>query len=73
MDWILDNALWLFFVAVFIWMHVKMHGGHGGHGAHGRGHGHGAGHDGCCGGDHDDEDGEPAGAGEDRRDGANRR
>lgn len=62
MDWILDNIFWLAVGAVFIWMHLKMHGGHG-HGAHGHGasnqagyghHGHaghaeGEGHAGCCG------------------------
>lgn len=76
MDWILDNALWLFFVGVFIWMHVKMHGGHGGHGGHGHAgeRGHGAGHGGCCGGGQDDEeDTEPAGAGDSRGDEATRR
>ncbi len=35
MDWFLENFFWLVVGAVFIWMHVKMHGGHGhGHGGH---------------------------------------
>lgn len=57
MEWLSDNALWLVVGAVFVWLHLKMHAGHGGHGhgSHGHGgHGHGArghgGHGGCCGG-----------------------
>lgn len=50
MDWLRENWLWIVLVALFFWMHVKMHGGHGGHpqGRHGGCHGHGAG-GGCCG------------------------
>lgn len=35
MDWLTENWLWIVFGAVFLWMHLKMHGGHGGYGGHG--------------------------------------
>lgn len=35
MDWLTENWLWIVFGAVFLWMHLRMHGGHGGCGAHG--------------------------------------
>lgn len=50
MDWIRGNWFWVVVGIAFVWMHLKMHAGHGmhghsaGHGAHG---GHGAG--GCGG------------------------
>lgn len=37
MEWLRENFFWLVVGALFIWMHLKMHGGHGGggHGGHG--------------------------------------
>lgn len=53
MEWLTGNVLWIVLGALFVWMHLKMHGGHHGHGRHGspdhEGHG-GGGHAGCCGG-----------------------
>lgn len=41
MDWLRENWFWVVVIAVFFWMHMKMHAGHG-HGGHGHGgHGHG--------------------------------
>lgn len=40
MEWLRENWFWLAVTALFVWMHLKMHGGHG-HGGHG---GHEAGH-----------------------------
>lgn len=40
MDWLVQNWVWVVVFAVFIWMHLFGHGGHGGRGGHG----------GCCGG-----------------------
>lgn len=52
MNWLRENWFWLAVVILFVWMHTKMHGGHGrhlGHGGHaghgGGGGGHGAGQD----------------------------
>jgi hypothetical protein len=28
MDWIRENWLWLAFLAGFVWLHLRMHGGH---------------------------------------------
>lgn len=39
MDWLRANWFWVVVAVGFVWMHLKMHGGHG-HGAHGHG-GHG--------------------------------
>lgn len=39
MDWLADNWLWILFAGAFLWMHLKMHGGHSSHGGRG----------GCCG------------------------
>lgn len=33
MDWLRENFFWLVVGALFVWMHLKMHGGHG-HGGH---------------------------------------
>lgn len=65
MDWLTENWMWVVFGAVFLWMHLKMHGGHGRHGAHG---GHGGGHGGCGGshGGHDRPSGGPEPGSEDR-------
>lgn len=58
MEWLTGNVPWIVLGALFVWMHLKMHGGHHGHGSpdherHGspdhEGHG-GGGHAGCCGG-----------------------
>lgn len=46
MNWLTENWLWMVFGAVFLWMHLKMHGGHGAHGEHGG-----------CGGSHGDHGG----------------
>ena len=35
MRWIADNVFWLVVGVAFIWMHLKMHRGHG-HGGHGQ-------------------------------------
>lgn len=37
MDWLRENWFWIVVAIVFIWMHTRMHGGHGhgGCGAHG--------------------------------------
>ena len=40
MEWLRENWFWLVVAALFVWMHLKMHGGHG-HGGHG---GHDASH-----------------------------
>lgn len=34
MEWLRENFFWLVVGALFLWMHLKMHGGHG-HGGHG--------------------------------------
>jgi hypothetical protein len=53
MDWLTENGLWILFGAGFLWMHLKMHGGHrGGHGGCGGSHGEDGRHS------HDREDGE---------------
>ena len=53
MDWIRENWIWIVIGGLFIWMHTRMHGGHG-HGGHGGargggggfgGHSHGRGQD----------------------------
>lgn len=53
MEWLTENILWIVLGTLFIWMHLKMHGGHHGHGGRGghaqEGHGGHGGH-GCCGG-----------------------
>lgn len=41
-DWLRENLFWIVFAALFLWMHLRMHGGHGGHGGHAAG-GHGCG------------------------------
>lgn len=46
MNWLTENWLWMVFGAVFLWMHLKMHGGHGARGGHGG-----------CGGSHGDHGG----------------
>jgi hypothetical protein len=46
MEWLRENFFWLVVGALFVWMHLKMHGGHG-HGGHGGGRG--GGHAGCGG------------------------
>lgn len=33
MEWLRENFFWLVVTVLFIWMHLKMHGGHG-HGGH---------------------------------------
>jgi len=38
MDWLRENLFWIVLTVLFVWMHLKMHGGHGGGGCHG-GHG----------------------------------
>lgn len=40
MNWIRENWFWIVVGVLFIWMHTRMHGGHGhaGHGGGGRGH-----------------------------------
>lgn len=38
MMWLAENWFWIVVFALFLWVHLKMHGGHGHHGAHG-GHG----------------------------------
>lgn len=45
MDWLRENWFWVALGVLFLWMHLKGHGGHGAQGGH-SGHG---GH-GCCGG-----------------------
>lgn len=40
MDWIRENWFWIVVGVLFIWMHGKMHGGHG-HAGHGGGGGSG--------------------------------
>lgn len=45
MEWLRDNWFWIVVAVLFVWMHAKMHGGHGGHGA-GKPHEHGHRHDG---------------------------
>ncbi len=35
MDWLRENWFWLIVGVAFLWMHVKMHGGHGRHGSDG--------------------------------------
>jgi hypothetical protein len=52
MDWLTENWLWILFGAIFLWMHLRMHGGHGASGEHG---GHGG-----CGGGHGGHGREPA-------------
>lgn len=32
MEWLRENWFWIVVVVLFIWMHTRMHGGHGGHG-----------------------------------------
>ena len=62
MNWLRENWFWVLLIGLFLWMHFKMHGGHGARGGHGAdrgreadgGHGgHGGG--GCCGGASDDQ------------------
>ena len=36
MDWLRENWFWIGVIILFIWFHMKMHGGHGSHGG-GRG------------------------------------
>lgn len=38
MDWIRENWFWIVVGVLFIWLHTKMHGGHG-HAGHGGGGG----------------------------------
>lgn len=45
MEWIRENWLWLAFLAGFVWLHLRMHGGHGRQGADS----HTGGHRSCCG------------------------
>lgn len=45
MEWIRENWLWLAFLVVFVWLHVRMHAGHGRHGTDSQR----GGHAGCCG------------------------
>ncbi len=41
MEWVKDNLFWIVILAVFVWMHARMHGGHGTGGSDGcGGHGH---------------------------------
>ncbi len=40
MEWLREYWLWVVVGAAFIWMHTKMHGGHGAHGGHGGCGGH---------------------------------
>lgn len=30
MDWLTENLLWVVFGGAFLWMHLRMHRGHGG-------------------------------------------
>ncbi len=53
MDWIRENWFWIVVGVLFIWMHTKMHGGHGG-----AGHGGGGGCGGHSHGRRQDEPGE---------------
>lgn len=39
MDWLTENWLWLVLGSGFVWMHLRMHGGHRAHGGCGGGHG----------------------------------
>jgi len=39
MEWFRENWFWVVFGGLFLWMHMRMHGGHGHHGGHG-GHHH---------------------------------
>jgi len=56
MNWLRENWIWVGAVILFLWLHAKMHGGHGMHGGDGAsnsrlGHGMHGGHGGgCCGG-----------------------
>ena len=50
MDWIRENWFWIVVTGLFLWMHTKMHGGHG-HGGHGGAGSH----------DHDRQHDEPSG------------
>lgn len=43
MEWVRENWFWIVVVVLFLWIHTKMHGGHGHGGPSHRGHGHGEG------------------------------
>lgn len=50
MEWLRENWFWIAVLILFVWFHMKMHGGHGGHGnaqtgGQGRRRGPHAGHD----------------------------
>ncbi len=37
MEWLRENWFWIVVGALFVWMHMRMHGGHGHRGHGGRG------------------------------------